>query len=50
MPRLELFIYYYYIGFKIILLDIPERPQLKTYENVSDLRECRATSAIDIFK
>jgi hypothetical protein len=39
MSRLGLFIYYYYIRFKIALSDIPERPQLEMYRNISDPRE-----------
>jgi hypothetical protein len=50
MPRPELSIHYYYIKFKIALSGISERPQLKTYKNVSDSRERRIIPVIDIFK
>jgi hypothetical protein len=51
MPRLGSFIYYYYyIEFEIILSDISERPQLKTYRNISNSRERRTAPAADIFK
>jgi hypothetical protein len=50
MLRFESFIYYYYIKFKIALLGISERPQLKIYKNVSNPRERRAVPATDIFK
>jgi hypothetical protein len=50
MPRFGLSIYYYHIKFEIILLGISERPQLKTYKNISNPRERRTVPAADIFK
>jgi hypothetical protein len=50
VSRLELSIYYYYIKFKTVLLNIPERRQLKMYENIFNPRERRITPAADIFK